>query len=155
MFSKNLKFTALLAGTALTLGIGTAVVNSPAALADYSYVTYDYDNDGYLNEDEFFTYSYSTIDYNDDDYIDEDEWDYYSDVWYEPYDEVSYNATYDFDYYDTDNDGYIETSEYTYAYDDDIFSAWDTDNDGYIESYEYRETASLYSDYDYDGFYEW
>lgn len=95
------------------------------------------------------------IDYNDDNYIDEQEWNDYTTIWYEPYDNVSYNNTYDFNYYDTDNDGYIEVSEYEAAYDNSLYEAWDTDNDGYIDYFDYDTTANMYVDYDNDGLYEW
>ena len=115
MTRSSLYLTALIAGSILS---GGALSLSPAhADYAYSYYGYDHDNDGYLEENEYVDYSYGLIDYNEDGYIDEDEWDSYIDVWYDPYD-LSYDATYDFDYYDTDNDGFIELTEYEAAYDE-------------------------------------
>lgn len=153
MFLKKFKYSMLMAGTAVSLG---AIVGlSSPAHADYTYYGYDTDNDGYLEEDEYVDYSYDLIDTDGDNYIDETEWDNYTSIWYEPYDDIDYDTQYDFEYYDTDNDGYIEITEYENAYDNEIYEAWDTDNDGYVEYEEYNTAATMYSDYDVDGLYEW
>ena len=140
---------AMLAGGALTL-------TPQDAGAYYSnFYAYDADNDGYIEETEYINYSYNMIDYDQDGYIDENEWDYYTSVWYEPYDAISYDTSYDFDYYDTDSDGFLEVSEYDQAYDRNIYDAWDADNDGYLEVTEYDRLSNTYSTYDYDNSYIW
>lgn len=148
------KDTLLKTCSTMTLVLGTASIigASPAKAYQDAFYVYDTDNDGYIEETEYVSYSYDVIDWDNDGYISDDEWDYYTSVWYEPYD---YNVSNSFTYYDTDNDGFIEIAEYNSAYDDRIYDSWDIDNDGYLETVEYNQLTNTYSTYDYDDVYTW
>ncbi len=142
----------LLTGSALALG--GMLVMPMAAEAQVNYRAYDVNENTYLDADEYVTYSYDLIDYDNDGIIEATEWDYYTDVWYEPYD-FDYDVGYDFDHYDTDGDGFIEVTEYENAWDEEIYRAWDSDNDGIVEMTEYNDVIGAYEPYDTDRLYDW
>lgn len=159
--SNLLKSTALGTATIFTLGVAATSVNakdysmtsSTYVTPTYSYVAYDTNRDGRMNEDEFMTYSYNNIDVNSDNLIDENEWNDYTSIWYEPYDIDADTA--EFSSYDTDNDGFIEMSEYESSYDSDLYTYWDSDNDGFIETNEYEQVANNYVQVDTNDVYTW
>ena len=102
--------------------------NGTATVYDdpYGFDTYDLDDDGYLDDDEFYTGFGATPYYDDydldaDGYLDDDEF---------------YETGFDYDYglYDDDDDGFLDDDEFY----DGVYDTWDGDDDGLLDEDEFN-----------------
>lgn len=116
---------------------------------------FDTNSNGILDEDEYVTYSYHVIDYDRDGRVNNTEWNKYTTFWYEPYKVEMDPEVTTFVSYDVDGDGFIDTAEYSKAYDMNIYHAWDMDKSGSVDMVEYKSMTTTYHDLDKDGVYDW
>lgn len=141
--------------TTTSVESGNSIETQTTTTNEYNFTSYDSDKDGMLEEPEYVQYSYKVIDYNQDTKVDQDEWKYYTQVWYQPYENVKPDTTRTFVTYDVNGDGFIDVAEYQKSYDKNLYTAWDVDHDGMIEPSEYNTTVKSYVVIDKDGHYKW
>ncbi len=119
------------------------------------YYTYDINQDMNMDQNEYVTHSYRLIDYDRDGRVDRTEWNKYTTVFYQPIGLTAEPARVDFVGYDVNGDGFIDTTEYTKAYDVKVYEAWDADRNGVVDAAEYQKVTTTYHDFDNDGIYDW
>ena len=141
-------------GSAKTTTVTTTTNPETGEVTQTTFVEYDKNGDGVMDDSEFEKYSYNMIDYDHDGKISNDEWNYYNSVWFKPYTEnVVESKT--FIGYDKDGNGFIEPSEYEAAYEPTIYTYWDVDGDGMVDMVEYKNATNSYVTYDTKHYYVW
>jgi hypothetical protein len=126
-----------------TDGDGTLDETEYAAFYDYDYTAWDIDEDGVLDEDEFYTVNFANADTDDDDAISEEEWNIGYTTMYNPYIED------DFATLDSDGDGILDSEEWGAGFaDTDWFGVYDENTDTFIDDTEL--STGFYNDWDTD-----
>jgi hypothetical protein len=126
----------------------------------------DADDDGVLNDEEFYTSYYDAWDTDDDGILNEDEWALGTDSYLNMGGNDEYGVFSDWDldtdsqvnqdefqtgmeslsYYDewdANSDSYLSESEVAEGY----FSYWDMDGDGYVDEVEYNDASERFNDF--------
>lgn len=135
-----------------TLVLGLITVPAMQAAADDVTTqtqtrTYSYDSnqDGFIQPDEFTTYVYTRTDLDGDGYMDDEEWTHTTSRFYRPYEDVDYS---NYTYWDQDKDGRLDDNEVkTLIEKTGLYSKWDTNEDGKVSLTEFEiGTFNAYDD---------
>lgn len=122
--------------------------NQDRLFTDFSsanvYGTWDLDNDGFLDEDEFTSSYYEIWDLDDDGILEENEWDTAV---------TDFNIVgADWNAWDLDANGRLDMNEFKTGFSSfNYFTDWDMDNDGLIRDREYTDGVFDLWDVDGDG----
>lgn len=120
--------------------------NEFAETNDDDYDLWDTDSDGLIDDDEFNETTFRTTDRDRDERINENEWNEGSERMY-----GDYTGTNDFDDFDTNRDDAIDTDEWNegFADNDGWFDTYDRNRDGSLDNDEWN--TGLFNDWDDDG----
>lgn len=107
--------------------------------------TYDRNQDGYIQPEEFTSYVYKRSDLDGDGYMGDEEWKFMTTKSYGAYDDVDYN---NYTYWDQDKDGRLDDNEVkTLIEKTGLYSKWDTNEDGKVSNAEFATgTFNAYDD---------
>lgn len=109
--------------------------------------SYDRNQDGYIQQDEFTTYLYTKSDLDGDGYLGDEEWKLTTSQFYRPYEDVDYNS---YTYWDQDKDGRLDDNEVkTLVEKTGLYSKWDTNQDGKVSNAEFE--VGTFNSYDDNG----
>ncbi len=141
---KTITMTALILGL-LALPIAQVSAQDVKTQTQTRSYSYDSNNDGYIQPEEFTTYFYTRSDLDGDGYMGDEEWTLTTSQFYRPYKDVNYN---NYTYWDQDKNGRLDSNEVkTLVEKTGLYSKWDTNTDGKVSTAEFEiGTFNAYDD---------